>query len=114
MAGHTRRQRSAGHRGGPGGSGGWVHVEGRREGWLTRRAVAIGALVVAAMLLVPWLARRATAWAPAPAVAILVALPPALFLWFRMVQRVRPRAAAVLSIAYGLLAAGIALALTAA
>jgi hypothetical protein len=115
MAGHARRRaHGSAQRGGSGGHRGWVYAGDRRSGWLTRRAAAIGALVVAALLLAPWLARRVTEWSPAPAVAVLVALPPALYAWFRLVQRVRPRAAAVLAIAYGLLAAGIALALTAA
>src|SRR5690349_3212007 len=97
MAGHARRHR--GHGAAPGGG-------------LAYRAVPAGALVLAALLLVPWLAWRATAWPLAPALAVLAALPAALYYWFRAVQRLRPRTALVLAIAYGVIAAGIAWALT--
>jgi hypothetical protein len=117
MAGHTRRRHGGAH-GGPHGGAHGAHGAtpgaGRAEGWLTQRVLVAGALVVAALLLAPWLAGRVSAWAPARALAVLVALPPALYHWFRSVQRVRPRTAAVLAIAYGILAAGIAWALTAA
>lgn len=117
MAGHTRRRHGNAHGnahgGAHGGAPGGTHGP-RADGWLTGRALVAAALVVAALLLVPWLAGRLTPWGPARAAAVLVALPPALYHWFRAVQRVRPRTAAVLSIAYGILAAGIVWALTAA
>ena len=113
MAGHTRRRHGNAHGGAHGGPPGGAH-DARADRWLTGRALAAAALVVAALLLAPWLAARLTTWGPARAVAVLVARPPALYHWFRAVQRVRPRTAAVLAIAYGILAAGIAWALTAA
>ena len=108
MAGHTRRRHGGAH----GGTNGGAHGSGHADGWLTGRALVAAALVVAALLLAPWLAGQRTPWGPARAVAVLAALPPALYHWFRAVQRLRPRTAAVLAIAYGILAAGIAWALT--
>jgi hypothetical protein len=75
MTSHARR-----HRG---------HDAAPPDGWVARRAVLAAALVVAALLLLPWLAWRATGWPPAPALAVLVALPGALYYWFRAVQRLR-------------------------
>ncbi len=69
------------------------------------RVAGAAALIVAALLLAPWLAGRASRWPLAPALAALVAVPPALYYWFRSVQRTRQRPAATLAVAYGVLAA---------
>jgi drug/metabolite transporter (DMT)-like permease len=69
------------------------------------RVAGAAVLVVATLLIAPWIAGRLTPWPYAPALAALVALPPALYYWFRAVQRAKPRAAAALAAAYALLAA---------
>jgi hypothetical protein len=65
-----------------------------------------GALVLVALIVAPWLAGRASAWPYAPAVAVLLALPPALYLWFRRAQQTPHRTALTLGLVYGALAAG--------
>ena len=65
------------------------------------------ALVLGAMVLAPWLAGRLSRQPLAPAVAVLVVLPPALYYWFRRVQRARPRVAVALALAYSALVAGV-------
>jgi len=65
------------------------------------------ALVLAALVLAPWLANRLSTWPLAPAAAALVALPPALYYWFRRVQRVRPRVAVALAVTYAAVVAGV-------
>ena len=69
------------------------------------RVVGAAALVIAALLVVPWLAGLAVRSPYAPAVAALVAVPLALYYWFRTVHRTKQRPAATLAVAYGLLAA---------
>jgi drug/metabolite transporter (DMT)-like permease len=77
------------------------------------RVAGAAVLVVAALLFAPWLAGRLTVWPYAPALAGLVAVPLALYYWFRTVQRTKPRAAASLAAAYGVLAALVLWLLTA-
>jgi hypothetical protein len=65
-----------------------------------------GALVLAALIVAPWIAGRASTWPHAPAVAVLLALPPALYWWFRRAQMTPHRTAVTLGLVYGALAAG--------
>jgi hypothetical protein len=69
-----------------------------------RRLIGAAALVLAALVLVPWLVGRLTRWPLGPTLAAGIALPPALYHWFRHVQGARPRQAAALSVAYAVLA----------
>lgn len=71
------------------------------------RLAGIGALVVVALVGVPWLARRLTDWPPAPAVATFVALAAALYAWFRGAQQTRGRTAVILALVYAAIAAGV-------
>ena len=64
-----------------------------------------GALLLAALVLAPWLAGRYSRRPYAPAAAVFVALTPAAYFWFRRVQRTRPRVALALALAYAALAA---------
>ena len=66
---------------------------------------AAGALVLVALIVVPWLAGRVSAWPYAPALAVLLALPPAIYLWFRRAQQTPHRTALTLGLVYGALAA---------
>ena len=70
------------------------------------RLAGAGGLVVAALLIAPWLARRLTDWPAAPALTAFVALTCALYVWFRQAQQTSQRTAAVLSVTYAALAAG--------
>jgi len=76
----------------------------RRSGTLMLGA---SALVLAACVLAPWLAARLTRWPLAPVVVVALALPPAVYFWFRRVQRTRPRVATLAAVGYGVLAAGV-------
>jgi hypothetical protein len=67
-------------------------------------AVAAGVVLVA-LIVVPWLAGRSSTWPYAPAVAVLLALPPALYLWFRRAQQTPHRTAVTMGLVYGVLAA---------
>jgi hypothetical protein len=69
-----------------------------------RRLIGAAALVLAALVLVPWLVGHLTRWPLGPTLAAAVTLPPALYHWFRHVQGARPRQAAALSVAYAVLA----------
>lgn len=66
-----------------------------------------GALVLAALVLPPWLASRLTDRPYAPALAVLVALPPALYLWFRRAQQAARPTAATMALLYAALAAAV-------
>ncbi|HEU4628796.1 MAG TPA: hypothetical protein VFS08_03595 [Gemmatimonadaceae bacterium] len=74
-----------------------------------RRSAALmlgaSALVLAALVLVPWLAARLFAWPLAPVVAVVLALPPAVHFWFRRVQRTSRRTAMLAAAGYTALAA---------
>jgi hypothetical protein len=72
-----------------------------------RLLVGAGALLLAALVLAPWLAGRLSRRPYAPAVAAFVALVPAAYFWFRRVQQTRPRVALALALAYATLAAGV-------
>jgi hypothetical protein len=72
-----------------------------------RRLLGAAALVLGALVVAPWLAGRLTRWPLAPTLAAALALPPALYHWFRHVQGARPRAATTLAVAYAALAAGV-------
>jgi hypothetical protein len=76
----------------------------RRSGALMLGA---SALVLAAVVVAPWLASRLTRWPLAPVVVVALALPPAVYFWFRRVQRTRPRTATLAAVGYGVLAAGV-------
>lgn len=76
----------------------------RRSGTLMLGA---SALVLAACVLAPWLATRLTHWPLAPVVVVALALPPAVYFWFRRVQHTRPRTATLAAVGYGVLAAGV-------
>jgi hypothetical protein len=69
--------------------------------------VGAGALLLAALVLAPWLAGRLSRRPYAPAVAVFVALVPAAYFWFRRVQRAKPQVALGLALAYAALAAGV-------
>ena len=75
----------------------------RRSGALMLGA---SALVIVACLVAPWLASRLSRWPLAPVVVVALALPPAVYFWFRRVQHTRPRTATVAAVGYGALAAG--------
>jgi len=68
---------------------------------------AAGALVLAALLVPPWIAARVTGRPWAPAVTLLVFLPPALYFWFRRAQQTSRSTAATMAVVYAVLAAGV-------
>lgn len=74
----------------------------RRSGTLM---LVASALVLVALVLVPWLASRLVAWPLAPVLAVVLALPPAVYFWFRRVQRTSPRTATIAAVGYTALAA---------
>ena len=67
----------------------------------------MGAIVLAALVLPPWLASRLSDRPHAPALAVAVALPPALYLWFRRAQQASRSTAATMAVLYAALAAGV-------
>ena len=79
----------------------------RRHQRSGRTLAGAAALVLAGLVLVPWLAALLVPWPPAPALAAFLALGPALYVWFRRVQQTPRRTAAGLAIVQAAVVGGV-------
>lgn len=72
-----------------------------------RTMVGAAALVLAALVVVPWITAALVPWPQAPTLAAFLALLPALYLWFRRVQQTSRRTAALLAVVHAAVAAAV-------